>query len=62
MRVLKLRPGGKLYLCQVGTDQLEIIFGTVHIVTHSCNCDVLALSQRLQQSKGIDEIITKYPS
>ena len=62
MGVLKLRPGGKLYLCQVGTDQPENIFGTVHIITHSRNCDVLALSQRLQHSEEINEIITKHPS
>ena len=60
--VLKLRGGGNMYLYQLGTDQLENTFGTVRIITHSRNCDVLELSHRLQHSAEINEIIEKHPS
>ena len=45
--LLQNRGGGKLYLYQVGTDQLEKVFNTVRTITHARNCDVLELCQRL---------------
>ena len=32
---------GKLYLYQLGTDQLERLFSTVRTITHARNCDSL---------------------
>ena len=45
------RDGGKMYLNQLGTDQLEIDF----------NCDALNLCQRLQHVKTLNAIIEKHP-
>ena len=60
--LLKLRGGGKMYLYQLGTGQVEKVFSTVRIITHSRNCDVSELCHRLQHGEEINQIIAKHPS
>ena len=60
--LLKIRGGGKMYMYQLGTDQVENVFGTVRVITHSRNCDVLELSHRLQHGEEINQIIAKHPA
>ena len=59
---LQARGGGKLYLYQLGTDQLEKLFASVRTVTHSRNCDSLELCHRLQHAEDIDDILLKNPT
>ena len=59
--LLKVKGGGKMYLYQLGTDQMEKVFNTVRTITHARNCDILELCQRLLHGEEINEIISKYP-
>ena len=43
--ILKQKRGGNLYLYQLGTDQLERLFGSIATITHAQNCDSLELCQ-----------------
>ena len=56
------RGGGKLYLYQLGTDQLERLFSTVRTITHARNCDSLELCQRLSHAESLEVIISKHPT
>ena len=56
------RGGGNLYLYQLGTDQLERLFGNIRTITHARNCDSLELCQRLSHAESIEAIITKHPT
>lgn len=58
----KARGGGKLYLYQLGTDQLEMNFNSVRTITHARNCDCLELCQRLQHAEVINAIVAKHPT
>lgn len=58
----KSRGGGKVFLYQIGTDQLEKVFGSVRTITHARNCDTLELTQRLQHAETINKIISKHPT
>ena len=55
------RGGGKLYLYQLGTDQLERLFSTIRTITHARNCDSLELCQRLSHAETLEFIISKHP-
>ena len=54
------RGGGKLYLYQLGTDQLERLFSTVRTITHAQNCDSLELCQQLSHAESLEVIISKH--
>ena len=61
-RILKQKRGGNLYLYQLGTDQLERLFGNITTITHARNCDSLELCQRLSHAESIEAIITEHPT
>ncbi|CAF0901874.1 unnamed protein product [Brachionus calyciflorus] len=50
-----------LYLYQLGTDQLESLFSSVRTLTHSRNCDILELLDRLKISLQIEKVYSQNP-
>jgi hypothetical protein len=49
-----------LYLYQLGTDQLEELFGVIRTLTHARNCDFLELLQRLVIAYQIETVFNKH--
>ena len=47
---------GSIFLYQLGTDQFDKLFESVHMVTHSKNCD------RLQHAQNINEMMSAHPN
>ena len=60
--LVKSRGAGKMYLHQMGTYQVEKLFGSVRTITHARNCVTLELCQRLMHAESINEIIAKHPA
>ena len=58
----KRRGRGRLYLYQLGTDQVERLFSLVRTITHARNCDSLELCQRLSHAESLEVIISKRPT
>lgn len=54
-------PDNKLYLYQLGTDQLEQLFSSVRTITHAKNCDLLELQDRLKMSSQIENVYAERP-
>lgn len=52
----------KLYLYQLGTDQLESFFGLVRTVTHNVNCDILELQERIKTILQLESVYLKHPN
>lgn len=50
-----------LYLYQLGTDQLELLFGHVRTISHASNCDFLELKQRLVIALQIAKVYKDHP-
>ena len=51
-----------MLLYQLGTDQLEIFFGTIRTITHSDNCDYLELTERCKMAFQIEKVYSKNPN
>ena len=58
----KKRGGGKMFLYQLGTDQLEKLFSLIRTITHARNCDSLEIIQRLSHAGCIELILQKHPT
>ncbi|KIJ38312.1 hypothetical protein M422DRAFT_176749, partial [Sphaerobolus stellatus SS14] len=56
-----LNPLSGFYLCQVGDDRLENVFGTVCTLTHDRNVDALQLSDHLAAAGEITSILSEHP-
>ncbi len=54
-------PLAKVFLYQLGTDQLESKFSTVRTLTHAANCSLLELTQRFVVADQIQSVLNKYP-
>ena len=50
-----------LYLYQLGTDQLELLFGHVRTISDASNCDFLELKQRLVIAFQIAKVYKYHP-
>jgi hypothetical protein len=51
----------KLYLYQNGTDLLETLYSIIRCLSHSENCDILELIERVKISFQIDNVYSKNP-
>lgn len=51
----------KVFLYQLGTDQLESLFSTVRTLTHASRCDFIELIERLQISDQIEKVFEEHP-
>jgi hypothetical protein len=51
----------QLFLYQLGTDQLEALFGIVRTLTHARNCDYLELIDRLKIAFQIFQVYVNHP-
>ncbi|KAI0681858.1 hypothetical protein C8T65DRAFT_597993 [Cerioporus squamosus] len=49
------------YLCQEGSNRLEVYFGQVRTATHDSNCDALELRERLCSVADIADILSRHP-
>ena len=58
----KKRGGGRMYLYQLGTDQLEKLFSLIRTITHARKCDSLEIMQRLSHAGCIELILQKHPT
>jgi hypothetical protein len=56
-----LDPFAPFYLSHLGSDRLEILFGTIRTLIHDRNVDALQLADRLTAAFDIVEILGKYP-
>ena len=50
-----------LYLYQLGTDGLELLFSTLRTISHSPNCDFLELKERLVITEQVEKVYAKHP-
>ena len=56
----KKRGGGRMFLYQLGTDQLEKLFSLIRTITHARNCDSLEICHRLSHVGSIKLILQKH--
>ena len=50
-----------LYLFQLGTDRLEVLFGVLRTLTHNRNFDLLEHGPRLSHATHINQIYQHHP-
>ena len=58
----KKDPKKKVYLYQLGTDQLEELFGDIRTLTNSTNCDYYELIQRIRIAMQIQNVLFQHPN
>ena len=51
----------KLFLYQLGTDELESFFGVLRTLSHSKNCDLLELIERIKIALQIQNVYSEHP-
>lgn len=51
----------KVYLYQLGTDQVESLFGLVRTLSHNVNCDLLELQERLKIVFQMEAVYQDHP-
>ena len=61
-KFIEINSKADLLLYQLGTDQLEILFGTIRTLTHSSNCDFLELIERCKMAFQIESVYIKEPN
>ena len=57
----KFNDGFKLFLYQLGTDQLEALFGVIRTQTHASNCSLYELYQRVNMCLQIEQVYAEHP-
>ena len=58
-----LDPESKVFICLLGDDVLEVLFGRVRMIGgHSPNIDIEELRDRIGSALRLDEIFQKYPN
>jgi hypothetical protein len=60
-KMRKWCPDRDLYIYQLGSDECEILFCIIRIITHGPNCDFLQLVERMAHSSTLHDIISKHP-
>ena len=58
---MSINPSAKVYLYQLGTDQLESLFSTIRTLTHAANCSLLELIQRFVIAYQIQNVRKDHP-
>lgn len=56
-----LDPNASFYLCQLGDDRLEVLFGRTRTVDHSRNVDALEIANKMASAMSIDHIMSSWP-
>ena len=54
-------PAANFYAYQMGTDQLEGLFGEIRTITHSVNCDFLELLERMTAALQTNKVLNDHP-
>jgi len=60
-KLKKTNSSEPLFLYQLGTDQLELLFSTLRTINHSPNCDFLELKDRLVITEQVENVYTRHP-
>ncbi len=61
LRYSKLEPNTNLYLFQLGTDGLELLFSHIRTINHAPNCDILELLERIKIALQIQSVYADHP-
>ena len=60
--MMRTDPKARVYLYQLGTDQLESLFSIIRTITHAHNCSLLELSQRFTSAYQITSARSSHPN
>ena len=60
--MMRTDPKARVYLYQLGTDQLEGLFSIIRTLTHAHNCSLLELQQRFTAAYQIKNVHSDHPN